>query len=172
MSRGLAVDGFPSNEELKNAPGYPSEERFKRGPVAVIECVQEIPCNPCEIACPRKAIQVGVPITNLPGLDEEKCTGCGVCVARCPGLAIFVVDKTHSDAEAAVSFPYEYLPLPREGDVVPAVNRAGDVVCKGTVLRVSNPKKNDRTAVVTIAVPTEMADDVRGMVRIRGERVG
>ena len=172
MPRGLTVDGFPTEEELKKSPGYPSEERFKRGPVAVGECVQAIPCNPCELACPRKAIQVGVPITNLPRLDEEKCTGCGICVARCPGLAIFVVDKTYSDKEASVSFPYEYVPLPREGDVVLAVNRAGSVVCDGTVLRISNPKRNDRTAVVTIAVPKGMADEVRGIARIRGERIG
>ena len=25
----------------------PSEERLKKGPVVIIECVENIPCNPC-----------------------------------------------------------------------------------------------------------------------------
>ena len=57
--------------------GVPSEARMRRGRVACIECVQEIPCNPCEGICPVGAITVGEQITNLPHLQEQKCTGCG-----------------------------------------------------------------------------------------------
>ena len=53
---GVIYQGFPSKDELKNS-GVPSENRIKR-PVACIECV-EIPCNPCEEACPYGAISVG-----------------------------------------------------------------------------------------------------------------
>ncbi len=74
------------------SPGFPSEQRIKRGSVAIIECFQDIPCNPCEMKCPRNAIKVGIPITNLPELDEEKCSGCGLCVPWCPGLAIFILN--------------------------------------------------------------------------------
>ena len=105
--------GFLDSAELKEAGRYPSEERLAKGPVAVIECCQNIPCNPCETACKFGAIQVGDPITNLPVLDETKCIGCGVCITKCPGLAIFVVDK--SKEMATVSFPFEYLPLPEKG---------------------------------------------------------
>ena len=101
--------GFLNSAELKEAGRYPSEERLKKGPVAVIECCQNIPCNPCETACKFGAITVGDLITNLPVLDESKCVGCGVCLTKCPGLAIFVVDK--SKDMATVSFPFEYLPL-------------------------------------------------------------
>lgn len=86
--------GFLNSAELKEAGRYPSEERLKKGPVAVIECCQNIPCNPCETACKFGAITVGDLITNLPVLDESKCVGCGVCLTKCPGLAIFVVDKS------------------------------------------------------------------------------
>ena len=49
MENNILYNGYPSMEEIRRANGYPSEERFAKGPVAVTECVQEIPCNPCGI---------------------------------------------------------------------------------------------------------------------------
>ena len=94
----------------------PPAERTAKGPVAVIECVQEIPCNPCEKACPFGAIEIGPDITRLPRLDLDKCRGCGICLSKCPGLAIFLVDASKSETEALVMMPYEYLPLPKVED--------------------------------------------------------
>lgn len=161
----LESKGYLSIDELKAQTKYPSEERFMKGPVAVIECTHEIPCNPCEDACKFGAICVGTPITNLPCLEEDKCTGCGVCVAQCPGLAIFIVDKTYSDTQGTVSFPYEYYPTPKKGQEVDAVNRRGEVVCKGTVIKVLNPKTFDRTPVVTMAVDLDKVEEVRSIKR-------
>jgi len=168
MSKGVAVNGFVSEEELERSPGYPSKERMQQGPVVVIECPQEIPCNPCEEACPHHAISVGEPITNCPRLDETKCVGCGLCIPRCPGLAIFLIDLTHSDKRAAVSIPYEYLPLPHMNQKVTAVNRAGEPVCEAEVIKVADTKPNDRTAVVTVTIPNDYAQEVRGIVRLGG----
>jgi bacterioferritin-associated ferredoxin len=169
MSNSILKNGYPSLEELKEFNKLPSDERYAKGPVAVIECIQPIPCNPCEGACKFGAICVGDPITNLPQLKEELCTGCGTCVAQCSGLAIFIVDKTYSETEATVSFPHEYLPLPEKGQEVAAVNRAGQVVCTGWVVRINNSAKNDCTPVVTMAIPKEWADEVRGMKRLAKE---
>ena len=166
MGNGVVIDGYPSMEEIKSANGWPTPERFAKGPVAVVECVQEIPCNPCEGACPSHAICVGEPITNTPQVDRAKCTGCGLCVAACSGLAIVIIDKTYSETEATVSFPFEYLPLPEPGDKVDALTRAGEYKCGGTIVRIMNPKRNDHTAVVTMAVPKEYVDDVRTMKRL------
>lgn len=166
MEKGVLYDGYPAREEIVRANGWPTPERFAKGPVAIIECVQEIPCNPCEGACPFHAITVGEPITNYPCVDRDKCTGCGACVAACSGLAIFVVDKTYSETEGTVSFPFEYLPLPEKGDQVDALSRGGEFVCKGTVVRVLNPARNDHTPVVTVAVPKEYTDEVRTMRRL------
>ncbi len=167
MKEGVSYTGIPSEEELKNCFGIPSEERMKKGRVAVIECVQEIPCNPCEGTCPFGAITIGNPITNLPHLDEEKCTGCGTCVAMCPGQAVFLINYNYSETEAEVSFPFEYFPMPKKGDIVDAVNRAGETVCKGTVTNVKNPVAYKNTCVVTIAVPEAFINEVRSMKRSR-----
>lgn len=161
----LEQKGYMTLEELKSAVNYPSEERFAKGPVAVAECIHEIPCNPCEAACRQGAIEIGMPITNLPMVNEEKCTGCGLCIAHCSGLAIFVIDKTYSETQATVAFPYEYLPLPVVGQKIKGVNRAGDPVCDGEVVKVLDIKAFDRTPVVTIAIPKEFADEVRSIER-------
>jgi Fe-S-cluster-containing hydrogenase component 2 len=160
---GVIYQGFPSIEELSQIPGMPAEERIKKGPVACIECTQEIPCNPCEEACPYGAITVGKPITNLPKLDEEKCIGCGLCIAACPGLAIFVVNGSKEKAE--VSFPFEYYPLPNKGDEVDCVDREGNTVVKGKVLRIIKPPKYDATVVITVKVPIEYLRTVRSIKR-------
>ena len=91
-ARDLKICGAPSLEELRATPGFPTPEALARGPVAVIECVEEIPCNPCETSCPHGAITVGLPITRLPVLEAEKCRGCGLCIAACPGLAVYLIN--------------------------------------------------------------------------------
>ncbi len=166
MSDGIVYHGIPSPEELAHCPGIPTEERMRRGPVAVIECVQEIPCNPCEAACPFHAIEIGAQITNLPRLKENICTGCGACVASCPGLAITVLNLSYSEAEATIDFPYEYFPLPRVGDQVDAVGRDGTVLCQGRIIHVNTAPAFAQTALVRMAFPTRYAGQVRSMKRI------
>lgn len=162
---GLKKTGAPSLEELNASPAFPGEEQLRRGPIAVIECIEEIPCNPCETACPYGAITVGNPITNLPRIDLDKCIGCGSCVALCPGLAIYIKDYTHSETAASVSFPFEYLPLPQKGDAVTVAGRHGEPLCEGKVLRVVNSKRNNRTAVVTVEFPKAYFDDAITILR-------
>lgn len=162
----LENQGFLTIEELKAQTKYPTEERFKRGPVAVIECTHHIPCNPCEGSCKFDAIHIGDNITSLPDLEEDNCIGCGVCVAQCPGLAIFIVDKTYSETEGTVSFPYEYYPTPEKGQEVEVVDRSGKVLGSGRVVKVQNPKSYDRTPVVTVAVDLDKVEEVRSIKRL------
>jgi len=163
----LLINGYLSKEELENLPGIPSRERMEKGAVAVIECAQEIPCNPCVDACKYGAIVIEGSITELPIIIDEKCIGCGACLAICPGQAIFLVDVTYSDTEGTVNVPYEYVPLPKAGDIVDGLNRGGEVVCQAEVKRVVNAKVNDRTPIVTLIVPKDMVMEVRSL-RLKG----
>ena len=154
---------------MEHTPGIPTPERLERGPVACIECVPCIPCNPCETACPQKAITVGSEITALPKLDADKCNGCGICITRCPGLAIFNLHKNYSETTSLVSFPYEYVPLPELGASVRCTSRDGAFVTQGTVHSVRNVPAFDHTAVVTVEIPKEYLMDVRGIDRKGGQ---
>jgi Fe-S-cluster-containing hydrogenase component 2 len=155
--------GFLTVEQLANAGVLPSEERLAKGPVAVIECLEGIPCNPCETACVKKCIYIGEDITNLPVFDSEKCIGCGICVASCPGQAIFIEDASIGNEEAMSSFPYEYFPLPQKGSKVTCVNRQGHAVCKGIIERIVQIPKYDHTAVVTVRIPVRFVHEVRSI---------
>ena len=159
--------GIISKRELEEIGHYPSEERMKQGPVAVCECLQKIPCNPCESSCPFHAIHIGEDISQLPELDVTKCVGCGNCQTHCSGLAIFVLDKSYSETVGSVAFPYEYLYSFEVVDKVKAANRAGENVCEGTVKKIVLTAKSDATPIVTLEVPIEYVDEVRSIYRER-----
>ncbi len=136
---------------------------YNTGPKAVIECNQEIPCNPCESACKFGAITIGEPITNQPKLDEEKCIGCGLCLHKCPGLAIFLVDKNYDNKNSTVSFFYEFSDLPQEGEMVEALNRKGEYLCEAKVLKIKKLESFNKTPIVTILVQKKYADQARNL---------
>jgi Fe-S-cluster-containing hydrogenase component 2 len=163
-----AITGYLSAEELKGSPGIPSEKRRRQGAVAAIECLQDIPCNPCESSCNVGAIEVGDDITNIPKLLEDKCVACQTCVYICPGQAIFMIDESLPDDRASVMMPYEYRPLPAEGDVVTALDRAGRSLGDAIVLAVRQTKKMDQTATITIEVPRQWSMQARAIRRKQG----
>lgn len=160
----LKTFGAPSLAELRAAGVVPTREEMAVKPCVCVECVEEIPCNPCETSCPRGALTVGQPITNLPVLDREKCTACGLCIPACPGLAVVI--KSLEGDRARIRFPWEYLPVPAQGAEVEMVDRLGNLVCPGVVVSVINPARNNRTAVVTAEFPAEHVDDVISMRRL------
>ena len=162
----LKHDGIPTPEEMQAI--LPPKERFDKGPVAIIECFQDIPCDPCIAACPCRAISMQEGITDKPHLDAAKCTGCALCVSCCPGLAIFIVNTVHAKNVAALTLPYEMLPVPKVGSVVQGLDRTGKAVCEAKVIRVLSGKKFDRTHAVTIELPKAQAMNVRAIKVQRG----
>jgi len=148
--------GILSKEEIEKVT--PPLDRAEKGPVAVIECLEKIPCDACGWACPFDAI-IKERITVPPKIDYDKCTGCGQCVLVCPGLAIFLIEL--DGEKAKVTVPYEFLPEPRVGQEVVALDRRGLPVTKAKVLKVMRSK--DKTLAVTIEVPRELFMEVRGI---------
>ena len=159
--------GFLTEEDLKDSPGIPDVARRRKGPVASIECLEDIPCNPCETNCNYDAIIVGEDITNIPHLYGDKCVACRTCVYICPGQAIVLVDESLPDGKASVMMPYEYRPLPQKGDVVTALNRAGQELGDAKVVAVRQTQKMDQTATVTIEVPRDWSMQARA-IRLKG----
>lgn len=129
----------------------------KKNSGAVLECYQEIPCNPCSTSCPFDAIQVEPDINQTPVIDYDLCTSCGICVYNCPGLAIFVVDLNKDKALFKIS--YELLPIPEKGMVLKGVNRAGEVICDAEVVRVQNGKAQDNTVLLHVEVDKKYYKD-------------
>lgn len=162
LSEQLLIKGYIAEEEVDRYPGIPSAEMRTRGLTPVIECTQNIPCDPCRDACSKGCIHVGDRITDLPSLKSDvRCTGCGMCVASCPGQAIFLVDDTYSKEESLIGLPYEFLPLPEPGDQGQVTNRAGTALGTGKVVRVQKAKALDGTAVLWVTVPKELSMKAR-----------
>jgi len=134
----------------------PNYEQLKKG-VAIIECVQEIPCDPCVTVCPVNAISM-TDINDTPKIDFDKCTGCRRCVGICPGLAIFVVKV--KDDNASITLPYEFLPIPKVGDNVTALDRKGKPRGSARVVKVN---RSLRTTIVTIEVEKDLAMQIRNI---------
>lgn len=151
-SMNLLEKGYISDEEIERYPGV----THCAGIHPVMECSQNIPCNPCQDACPKGCIKIGEKITSLPAVDERAvCIGCGMCVASCSGQAIFLVEEDCGDNMATVTLPYEFLPLPQEGEIGAGLGRDGNVVCEAQVVKVKTAKAFDHTNLLTIKVPKE-----------------
>ncbi len=149
---------------LRDNGFLPSEEREKKGPVAVIECIQEIPCNPCVGSCKFDAISMDG-INGIPHVDFAKCTGCMSCLKVCPGLAIFIQDK--SKAKPLVIVPYEYLPLPVRGDTVTLLGRDGAPLGTARVKFVLPADNVSRSSLISVEF-----DDPALCEQVRNIRVG
>lgn len=135
---------------------------------AVIECPQEIPCNPCVSVCKTGAITMDG-LTARPEFHSEKCVGCRMCVAACPGQAIFYLIDDYDADHSAITFPYEYLPMPREGQIVTAVSRSGEPLAEAEVLAVDETTVYNKTRLVTLKIPQALKDEIRFMKRLPRE---
>ena len=157
----LAHTGVPAQENINEK--MPDALRMNK-PYAVIECFQEIPCNPCVTSCPFDAIFIPKEdINRSPVVDFDKCTGCMSCISGCPGLAIFVEHRNPEQRKGTVSIPFEMLNRPQKGDVVDLLARDGQPLGTGVVRRVLYGQKQDKTAVITVETDIELVNKARNI---------
>ena len=158
VSDNLLQKGYIADDELERYPGVTD----KKGIHPVIECSQNIPCNPCQDACSRKCIKIGKKMTSLPSInDEAECSGCGMCVASCSGQAIFLVKEDDEEGYATVTLPYEFLPLPQKGEKGVALSRSGKKCCEAEIVEIRNVPAFDHTSLLTMKVPIDMVKTAR-----------
>jgi ferredoxin len=155
----LERTGIPTDNDLEKVT--PDKKRLAKGAVVIIECFQKIPCDPCAISCKLGAIKPFKDINDLPQVDFDRCTGCGICISSCPGLAIFVIDMNYSKEKSLIKLPYEMLPLPGKEEEVYVLDRAGGILGKAKVVRVLKIK--NKTNIISLEVPKNMAMKVRSI---------
>lgn len=154
----LLRKGYIDEAEIERFPGVSKS----KGIHPVIECTQNIPCNPCQDACPKKCIKIGDKITSLPAIDKTKdCTGCGMCIASCSGQAIFLINEEYEPGFASITLPYEFHPLPEPGVKGKALDRSGKEVCVAEIIDVKSRRTFDHTHLLTMKVPMDMAMKAR-----------
>lgn len=80
----------------QDATTYAACRNQDKGKAVLSVCTSGcISCKLCEKTCPEKAITMQ---DNLPVIDYEKCTGCGLCAQKCkPGCIVYMGEC--SDAE-------------------------------------------------------------------------
>ena len=158
ISKNLLKKGYVKDDEIERFPGVV----HKSGVHPVIECTQNIPCNPCQDACKKGCISTGKNITYLPFVkDGSECINCGMCVASCSGQAIFLVNEDCGDGSATVTLPYEFFPLPEVGTVGFGLSRKGEKLCEAEVVSVKSVGAFDHTNLLTMKVPKEYAMKAR-----------
>ncbi len=164
-------------EILKSKPGKITGETIpedNHGVIPVIHCAQEIPCNPCTALCPHGLIEVDrSDIRQVPTFlgDCYSCEYCERCVAGCPGLAITIVNYHYGLHEALITLPYEFL----RGEIslnerVAGLDTEGNELGLFEVDSLESIPSSDRTMLVRIVVPKELAKKVAG-IRIQHPEV-
>jgi NADPH-dependent 2,4-dienoyl-CoA reductase/sulfur reductase-like enzyme/bacterioferritin-associated ferredoxin len=146
-SLGLQIGAIPDEWDqkaviLKSKPG-PTVSRKQparaEGVFPIFHCYQEVPCNPCT-------------------------SGCGSCVAVCPGLSMILVDYRDDAQHPLVTLPYE---IWREGvDVgqkVPITDVDGAILGYYPVEKISTRRKYPGTQLVQVKVDKKVAKAAMGI---------
>ena len=182
---GATTDEVPTSwremgEVLRSRPGRTIEREAQEasdGVRPVFHCTQEIPCNPCTSVCPQGLIHIDEEdIRRMPEfLDEagaKACVGCERCVTICPGLAITLVDGRQDADHPIVTIPFEFGQTRLSvGDEVTVLDVAGEVLGNVPVLETKAIPANDRTVLVKVRAPAQVASRIAG-IRVQAPWIG
>lgn len=179
---GLDVGQIPrswyrTGEILKSKPGRQFIEEIPEtgaGVVPILHCTQEIPCDPCSALCDRGLIDIDpADIRAIPRFigNNYSCGYCLRCVAGCPGLAITLVDYRANPDLPIVSIPYEFTrEVIQKQDIITVEDTEGIELGKLEVLAVITIPTSDRTMIVQVQAPREIATRIAG-IRIQEQLI-
>ncbi|KAF0092658.1 MAG: Thioredoxin reductase [Fusobacteria bacterium] len=125
-----------------------------------VYCQQEIPCDPCAASCSKKAI-IKKSLTSLPEFKEENCIGCLMCVANCPGQALFYLNEEIGE----LIFPFEFSVRPKLEEKINLVDEYGNILGLGEVKDYIDKKAFNKTTLIVVKGQLKDLDRTRGIVR-------
>lgn len=173
----IPVEWYWTSEILKSKPGDTFSEELpeiEEGVVPVIHCTQEIPCDPCSGLCSHGLIYIDTKdIRHVPTFlgNSYCCEACEKCVAGCPGLAITLVNYREHPEMPVVSIPYEFTRQTINAeDRVIVLDTEGKELGRVDVLSVHAVNKDDKTLVVQVNAPKEIAQRIAG-IKVQDESV-
>lgn len=166
-----------ANQEFHDSETPNRKDGSGRAVIPVLHCSQEIPCNPCTSVCPQGLIHIDE--ADIRGIPEyiadsvgETCIGCAKCVAICPGLAITLVDARNNADLPIVTIPFEFRGTEiQAGELIAAMDVTGELLGEFAVREVVSIPSNDRTALIKIEAPHEIAERIAG-IRVQESWVG
>jgi NADPH-dependent 2,4-dienoyl-CoA reductase/sulfur reductase-like enzyme/ferredoxin len=184
----IPLEWYRTGEILKSRPGavhaagpglgvpadVPAAQPESVGMLPVFHCTQEIPCNPCASICPKGLIFIDPAdiraIPNFTG-DEKMCIGCEKCISICPGLAITLVDYRKDSAFPVVAIPFEFnYEMLHEKEGVTVLDTEGEVLGEYEVVKVERVPSRDRTVIIKVRAPREVARRIAG-IRVQEAQV-
>ncbi len=160
---------------LASRPG----DCYERSPIVpgkewrpVFFCSEEIPCNPCATVCPLRSIELRSMqgnIMDLPYFAGDRCTGCGACVAICPGLAITLVRRV-ADDKAQVVLPWEFNVDSGLEEDMELVDQKGEVLERVPIISKRKVQKRN-TWLLTFEVDVAHAARIAGVRHLKTQQV-
>jgi len=121
----------------------------------LVECPQEIPCDPCASACSTGAISLERELCSRPRVREELCSGCLSCLEACPVSCIYLMEEV--EGSSLLTLALDRLPRPRKGDEVILKDARGRELGRGRVVRSKKSRKDSGLCILTVRAPSDLA---------------
>lgn len=156
-----------SLEKLQASRSVPRSFVSKK-PLASLECLENIACRACADACPESAISIKA-ITDQPQLLEEKCTGCGACVAACPAGVAVMIKEDPQLQKANYFFPDDGKDLWKPGKQVQLLSRLGENLGTGRIANQASSFEHGLHRVIEIEASNIYTWEARGFSKPQEE---
>lgn len=147
-------------KRLREFEGVP-KELHKQRQIASIECIESIPCNLCEEACPTQAIEINRLKNKF--LIEANCTACGLCLQACPSNVPIMINEKEGQSSSTLIFPLGAQVPRKTGELATIVNRRGDTLGSGRVQKI----EEGQVSLIQLDVPSHLAWEAREIKRAR-----